>query len=194
MQHWSLNATLTTHHTTTNQRIYAPTNNPFNIPRLLRNRLLQLVHLGLKPTLYLLKHLLILRGAHKGHCHAVGSEASRTTDTVQIGVAAGGKVVVDDHVDALHVDSAPEEVGGDEDGRLALLEVDEVTHALRHRHGAGDADAGKAPALHELRQRACAGVTADVDDELVELGGVQHVGQQPVLGALRVRLRETGPR
>ena len=152
------------------------------------------MHLGFKPTLHLLQHLLILRRTHERHRHAVGSETPRTTDTMQIGVASGREIVVDDHVDALHVDSAAEEIGGDENGRLALLEGDEVTHALRHRHGAGDADAGEAPALHELRQRARAGVTADVDDELVELGGVQHVGEEPVLGALRVRGRETAPR
>ena len=52
-----------------------------------------------------------------------GAEATGATDAVEIGIRVGWQVVVDGEVDALNVDAAPEDVGGNADPLVEFLEL-----------------------------------------------------------------------
>ena len=97
-----------------------------------------LVNLPLEPSLDGFEDLLIPLGRYQRDCHTFRSEASSTTDTVQIGVSRLGKrvfvartwvlwrighVVVDGDIDALNVDTTAEDVGADADTVDEVLEV-----------------------------------------------------------------------
>ncbi|KAI6875843.1 ATP-dependent RNA helicase [Hortaea werneckii] len=86
------------------------------------------------------------------HAHIVGSdevdsdtlptETATTTDTVDVVLPVGRKVVVDDQRNLLHVDTTGKQIGGDQDTGRARAELlhDHVTLALVHvtvhgRHG-----------------------------------------------------------
>lgn len=62
------------------------------------------------------------------------SETSTTTDAVDVVLAVGGKVVVDDEGNLLDIDTTGEEVSGDEDTRRAGTELlhDDITLSLVH--------------------------------------------------------------
>jgi hypothetical protein len=66
---------------------------------------------------------LVIWAADKRDTETLGSEATGTTDTVEVGVGLVGHVVVDRDVDALDVDTTTEDVGGDTDAGLELLEL-----------------------------------------------------------------------
>lgn len=77
----------------------------------------------LEPLLNRLQHLLVGIVAHKGDGKTLGTETARTTDTVEVGVSVRRQIVVDGQVDALNVDTTTEDVGGDTDALVELLEL-----------------------------------------------------------------------
>lgn len=76
----------------------------------------------LEPLLNRLQHLLVGIVAHKGNSKTLGTETARTTDTVEVGVGIRRQIVVDCQVDTLDVDTTTEDVGGDTDALVELLE------------------------------------------------------------------------
>jgi hypothetical protein len=66
---------------------------------------------------------LVIGAAHKRDTQTLCSETTGTTDTVEVGVGLVGHVVVDGDVDTLDIDTATEDVRGDTDTRLELLEL-----------------------------------------------------------------------
>lgn len=78
------------------------------------------------------------------HAHIVGgdevdgntltTETTTTADTVDVVLAVGWQVVVDDQGDLLHIDTTSEQVGGDQDTRRTRAELlhDHVTLSLVH--------------------------------------------------------------
>jgi hypothetical protein len=78
---------------------------------------------NLEALLNLLEDLLIVLVADKGDGETLGSETAGTTDTVQVGVGVGGEVVVDGQIDTLDIDTTTEDVGGNADALVELLEL-----------------------------------------------------------------------
>lgn len=78
---------------------------------------------NLEALLNLLENLLIILAADKGDGETLGSETTGTTDTVQVGVGIGGEIVVDGQVDTLDIDTTTEDVSGDTDTLVELLEL-----------------------------------------------------------------------
>jgi hypothetical protein len=66
--------------------------------------------------------------------HALTSETSTTTDAMDVVLAVGGQVVVDDKGDLLDIDTTGEQVGGDQDTGRSGTELlhDHVTLGLVH--------------------------------------------------------------
>jgi hypothetical protein len=79
-------------------------------------------HLRVESLLNLLEHVLVRIVADKRDTQTLGTETPSTTYAVQVGVGVGGEVVVDGEVDALDVDTTAEDVGGDADTLVELLE------------------------------------------------------------------------
>lgn len=83
----------------------------------------ELRKLDLEALLDRLEDSLVVWAAHKRDTETLGSETTGTTDAVEVGIGLVGHVVVDGHVDALDVDTTTEDVGGDTDTGLELLEL-----------------------------------------------------------------------
>lgn len=77
----------------------------------------------LEPLLNSLEHLLVGVVAHKGNSKTLGTETTSTTDTVEVGVGIRRQIVVDREVDALDVDTTTEDVRGNTDALVELLEL-----------------------------------------------------------------------
>ena len=92
-----------------------------------------LLNLGAVELLNLAHHADIV-GGDEVDGHTLATETTTTTDTVDVVLAVGGKVVVDDKGDLLDVDTTGEEVSGDQDtGRTGTeLLHDNVTLGLVH--------------------------------------------------------------
>lgn len=73
--------------------------------------------------LNLLENLLVLLGAHKGDGKTLGTETTGTADTVEVGAGVIGQIVVDCQVDSLNIDTTSEDISGDTDALLELLEL-----------------------------------------------------------------------
>lgn len=61
--------------------------------------------------------------ADEGNGQTLGTEPTGTTHAVEVGVSVTWHVVVDSQVDPLDVDTTTEDVGGDADSFVELLEL-----------------------------------------------------------------------
>ena len=77
---------------------------------------------------------------------------------MEVLVGVVGHVVVDDDVDALDIDSATEEIGGDEDAGLELLEALVAGDAFLLGEPSVDADGGEVALGEEPKRGAWRGV------------------------------------
>lgn len=88
--------------------------------------LLKFVHLrnsNLKALANSLEHCLVLFLADERDSKTLGTETAGTTDTVQVRIGIGRHVVVDGQVDTLDVDTTTEDVSGNADSLVELLEL-----------------------------------------------------------------------
>lgn len=78
--------------------------------------------LGIEAFLNLLQNILVGFVADKRDRKTLGTESTRTTNTMEVGVSIGWQVVVDSKVDSFNIDTSTEDVGGDTDSLVELLE------------------------------------------------------------------------
>jgi hypothetical protein len=69
------------------------------------------------------EHLGVLLGRDERDRETLGSETSGTSNTVQVGVRVGGKVVVDSQVDTLDIDTTSKDISSDTDTLVELFEL-----------------------------------------------------------------------
>jgi hypothetical protein len=69
-----------------------------------------------------LQDLLISLTAHEGNGKTLGSETTGTTNTMKVRISVTWKVVVDSEVDALDINTTAENIGGNADTFVKLLE------------------------------------------------------------------------
>lgn len=79
--------------------------------------------IGSEALLDSLDDSLVLGVGDEGDGETLGTEATGTADAVEVRVRLVGHVVVDGDIDALNVDTAAEDVGGDTNTGLELLEL-----------------------------------------------------------------------
>ncbi len=113
------------------------------------------------------------------------AESSRPADAVEVCLGVLGEIEVDDHVDALDVDTASEEIGRHEMAGAAVAEFVEDTVTIRLLHLGMDIEAGVSEFGDLLRQELDAIDRVAEDDRLIdlELGeeGVEAVDLLPFL-------------
>mmetsp|Transcript_103648 Transcript_103648/g.278583 ORF Transcript_103648/g.278583 Transcript_103648/m.278583 type:complete len:214 (+) Transcript_103648:157-798(+) len=139
----------------------------------------------LEALLYLLQHLSVLVSGRECDRQPLGAEAPRAPHAVQVRVAVIGHVVVDDDVHPLDVDAAPEQVGGNHDALLELLELLVARDAVLLVQPRVDGDRGKVTLHQQLVERDGALHGLHENYHLVELQGVEEVVQLPILLLLR---------
>mmetsp|Transcript_5572 Transcript_5572/g.12649 ORF Transcript_5572/g.12649 Transcript_5572/m.12649 type:complete len:269 (-) Transcript_5572:80-886(-) len=139
----------------------------------------------LEALLDLFQHSRILVVGHKGDCQTFCAESASTPDPVQVGVAVVRHVVVDDDVDPLNVNPASEQVCGDHDTFLELLELLISHNAVLLIQARVDRN-GREIALHqELVQSNRPLHGLHEYDHLVEFQGIKQIVQLTVLLLLR---------
>lgn len=70
-----------------------------------------------------LQHLLVVIAADEGDRQALGTETTSTTDTVQVGVGIARHIIVDSQVDTFNIDTTTEDISGNADALVELLEL-----------------------------------------------------------------------
>jgi hypothetical protein len=92
-----------------------------------------LLDMGAVELLDLTHHADIL-GGDEVDGNTLTTETTTTTDTVDVVLAVGGEIVVDDQGNLLDIDTTGEEIGGDQDTRRAGAELlhDQITLGLVH--------------------------------------------------------------
>lgn len=98
-----------------------------------RNVERHLIDLGVVELLDVTQHTDVL-GGDKVNGNTLTTETTATTDTMDVVLAVGGEIVVDDERDLLDVDTTGEQVGGDEHTRRSRTELlhEELTLLLVH--------------------------------------------------------------
>lgn len=154
---------------------------------------------NLKALLNLLEDLLVILVADEGDRKTLGTETTGTTNTVQVRVGVGGEIVIDGEVDALDINTTAEDISGNTD---TLVELLELLVALDTRWRSANCpgqcrtrmdlpllladtrvncDTGEVALAQQLVQLVGTLGALDEDDNLVELEVVQKLIQLAVL-------------
>lgn len=78
---------------------------------------------NLEALLDLLQHLHVRLGTDKGDGETLGTETTGTTDAVKIGVGIGRQIIVDGQVDTLNINTTTEDISGNANTLVELLEL-----------------------------------------------------------------------
>lgn len=78
---------------------------------------------NLETLLNLLQDFLVFLAAHERDSKTLGTETTSTTDTMQVGAGIAGQIVVDSQVDTLDINTTSEDVSGNADTLLEILEL-----------------------------------------------------------------------
>ena len=113
------------------------------------------------------------------------AESSRPTNTVEVSLGVLGEIKVDDHIDALDVDTASEEIGRHEMAGATISEFVEDSIAIRLLHFGMYVEAGVAKLGDLLGQELNAVDRVAEDNRLIDLKlgeeGVEAVDLLPFL-------------
>ena len=140
--------------------------------------------LNAEPLLNLLENLLVLLRADEADGHTLGTETTGTTDTVEVAVSVGRQVVVDGQVDTLNVNTTTEDVGGDTDTLLKLLELLVALDTLLLADTGVHGNRGEVALAEELVELGATEGGLDEDDDLVVLQLIKKVVEFAVLLSL----------
>ena len=100
----------------------APARLCLHIGRALDATLRVLGHLRIEALLNLLEHVLVGLVADKADTQALGTESTSTADTVEVRGCISWEIIVDGQVDTLDINASSEDIGGDTDSLIELLE------------------------------------------------------------------------
>ena len=145
-----------------------------------------------KLHLHFLHSLLVFLGGYEGNSKTLGSETASTTHAVQVLVCCLREIVIDDHIDLIHINSSAEKVGRHQNAVIEALEALVVLQTVLRAHVSRDAGVVELVAVQNVRQLSGARAVPDKDDNLIELQSVQQVHQ--LLGLLVLRLSIHGRR
>ena len=127
---------------------------------------------------------LVLFVADKRNGQTLGTETTGTTDTVEVAVGIGGQVVVDGQVDTLNVNTTTEDVGGDTDTLLELLELLVALDTLLLADTGVHGNRGEVALAKKLVELGATEGGLDEDDDLVVLQLIKKVVEFAVLLSL----------
>lgn len=82
-----------------------------------------ILNLSCEAVLDLLQDLFVLLAADERDGQTLGTKATGTTNAVKVRVGLGGQVVVDGNIDTLNINTTAEDVGGNTDTTVELLEL-----------------------------------------------------------------------
>lgn len=70
-----------------------------------------------------LQNLLVGISADERNRQTLGTESTSTADTVKVRIGIGGKIVVNCQVDTLNIDTTAEDISGNTDALVEVLEL-----------------------------------------------------------------------
>ena len=80
-------------------------------------------HFGVEALLNRFENSFVLRRRDEGDGETLCTEATSATDSVEVRVGIGREIVVDGKVDSLNIDTTSEDISGDTDTLVELLEL-----------------------------------------------------------------------
>jgi len=124
---------------------------------------------------------LVFLSTHESDSETLGSEATGTANSVEISVGVTGHIVVENDVDFLDINSTAENLCGNKNAMLEFLEpvvdLDALLLSEVTVHGLG----GEGLLVKDLSQLDGVRNSLNKDDHLVEVEGIDEVGQLGVL-------------
>jgi hypothetical protein len=129
----------------------------------------------------IVEDIAVFLGGNEGDSQTLGTETTRTTNTVKVGIGGSGHIVVDDNVDTFEVDTTTEDISGDKNTRLVFLEVVVHLQTFFLRHTTIDASRREVAFAEELVQFLATTNIVDKNDDLVEFESIQEIGKLAVL-------------
>lgn len=129
-----------------------------------------------KRTLDVTKHADVL-GGDEVDGDTLATETTATADTVNVVLAVGGEVVVDDERDLLDIDTAGEEIGGDENAGRARAELLHEDLTLLLLHVAVHSGDGEFTRVHLLGEPVDFAAGVAEDDGLGDGDGLVKIAQ-----------------
>merc|ERR1719264_2520225 len=137
------------------------------------------VHLD--PLLHLVQGLRVRLVTDKGDGQTLGTEPSSPSNSVQVCVSVLRHVVVEHNVDSLNIHATAEQVGGNKNSLLEVLELLIPGQPLLLAHPPVDGDGGEVLLNQQLSQGHAALHRLDENNHLVELQHIKKLKQLPVL-------------
>ena len=153
------------------------------------NLIRKLWYVHLKSALHLVEYLLVRLAGNERDGKALGAETTSAANAVQELVRVVGKVVIDNNIDTLNVDTTSEQVCGNEDASIELLERFVLRDALLLLLSGMNADRRKVALGQQTIQFVSTGDLADEDDDLIKLKRIKQIVELSVflgLGKLYV--------
>lgn len=138
-------------------------------------------NLDIESRLDLLQDLLVFLAGDERNSQTLGTESTGSTDSVQVLVGLAWQVVVDSQVNSLDIDTSTEDISRNTDTLVELLERLVSSNSLLLLHGRVDSNGWEVTSTQQLVQFVSSQGRLDEDNNLVELQGVQQVGQLLVL-------------
>jgi len=123
----------------------------------------------------------VFLGRNESDCQTLGSETTRTANSVQVSVVVSGHIVVDDDIDTFEVNTTAKDVGRHKKSAISFFKLIvsfdslcllEVSH---HSHGR------EVALLEQLVELPASADSIDEDDDLVEFQSIEKVGELPIL-------------
>jgi len=144
----------------------------------------ELSDLDLESILDRLRGLGVLLVGDEGDGETLGTESTRSRNSVQVGVGVFGHIVVEHDVHSLDIHATTEKVGGDEDSSLEIFEELVSLKTFFLIHGSVNIDGGEVLFLEERRERDASLHRFDEDNDLVKFERVEQIEELSVLFVL----------
>ncbi|GFE55550.1 membrane transporter protein, putative [Babesia ovis] len=144
------------------------------------------LHLGdvdLKPLLYVGQSRGVRLRGNERNGETLGTEPTSATHAVEVRVGGVRHVVVDDDVHTLDIDTPAEQVGGDHDTLVKVLELSVTGNALLLVKASMDSNGWEVALVEQVVQRLGARYRLDEDNDLVKLEVVKEVVKLAILVA-----------
>lgn len=118
--------------------------------------------------------------------NSLATETTRSTDTVNVVFAVGGKVIVNDKGHLLHVDTTSEQIGGDQDTGGSGSELSHNLVTLSLLHVSVEARHGVLLLGHLIRKLLYAPAGIAEDNSLSDVDGLVQVAEGSEFPLLKI--------
>jgi len=141
----------------------------------------QLRNIYHKSTLNLIEDFTIYLGRNKGDGKSLSSKATSSANPVKVSIRTIGHIVVNYYVNSLDIYAPPEEISGNHDSRLEILEFTVAVNPLLLAQTSMNTNGWEIALLQQLVELPRAAYGLHENHQLVKLQGIEQVHKLSVL-------------